>query len=166
VAELSLSQRVFQLRRPSPKLLVLYALRCLFGLVAGPFVFIPLYFKYRTLEYHFDEKGVRVSWGILFRRETYLTYGRIQDIHVTSGLFERWLGLGTVNVQTASGSIGSELSIVGLEQYLEIRDFLYSMMRGLRTDEGKPSQTKVVELLGGIRDELKGVRSALEKRDV
>ncbi len=157
-----LAQRVFRIRRPSPKLLWLYLLRSFAGLVFQPLVFLPLFFKYHTLEYHFDAKGVRMSWGILFRREVYLTYGRIQDIHVTSGLIERWLGLGTVDVQTASGSASAELSIVGLEEYLEVRDFLYSMMRGLKEGEGTP-QREMTKLLSDIRDELRGAREALEK---
>jgi uncharacterized membrane protein YdbT with pleckstrin-like domain len=157
------AERVFAIRRPSRKLLWLYLIRSLFATVAMPIVFLPLYFKYHTLQYHFDAKGVRVSWGILFRREVYLTYGRIQDIHVTAGLFERWLGLGTVEVQTASGSSSAELSIVGLEQYLEVRDFLYSVMRGLREH---PPESDVKQLLEGIRDELKKTRAALEQRRV
>ncbi len=38
-----------------------------------------------------------------------LTCARIQDIHLRRGLLERWLGIGSVQVQTASGSQTSEL---------------------------------------------------------
>jgi putative membrane protein len=61
--------------------------------VAFPFAFLPLLCRYITLRYRFDKEGVSVSHGLLWRRETYLTYARIQDIHVSRNIFERWLGL-------------------------------------------------------------------------
>ncbi len=48
------------------------------ALVGFPFVFLPLYFKFRALEYRFDDKGVSMSWGVLFKKQIYLTYRRIQ----------------------------------------------------------------------------------------
>ena len=72
---------------------------------------MPLFFKYETLKYRFDESGVSMSWGLLWRREIHLTYRRIQDIHLTRGLIQRWMGLATVAIQTASGSSGPEMSI-------------------------------------------------------
>jgi len=50
--------------------------------------------------------------GILFRREVNLTYARIQDIHLRSGLIQRWLRLANVQIQTASGSSGPELEAI------------------------------------------------------
>ena len=38
--------------------------------------------------YRFDAEGVSVSYGVLFRREAFLTYARIQDIHVRRNLLE------------------------------------------------------------------------------
>jgi putative membrane protein len=43
------------------------------ALLTGPasiFVIMPLYFKYETLRYRFDEEGMSMSWGILMRRQT------------------------------------------------------------------------------------------------
>jgi uncharacterized membrane protein YdbT with pleckstrin-like domain len=118
--------------RPHRNLLVYYAL-C--SLLLGPFFWaylIPHYFRYRTLRYHFDDEGVTMRWGILFRREISLTYARIQDIHLTSNVVERWLGLAKIQVQTASGNAGAEMVIEGLQTFEQIRNFLYSRMRGTR----------------------------------
>ncbi len=93
--------------------------------VGFPFVILPLYFKYHTLRYRFDDKGIAMTYGILFRRETYLTYRRIQDIHVTRNFVQRWLGLASVAVQTASGSSGAEMTIEGIHEPERLRDFLY-----------------------------------------
>ncbi len=71
-----------------------------------------------------------MRWGVLFQREVLLTYRRIQDIHVTRDLIQRWLGLATVSIQTASGSSSPEMKIEGILQAEELRDYLYQKMRG------------------------------------
>lgn len=176
-------QRVRSLERPDDRLLVLYLVQSLAALVFAPIAFLPLYFKYRTLRYHVDEEGISVSWGILFRREVHLTYRRIQDIHVQRNLLERWLDIGTVQIQTASGSAGAEMSLVGIRDYEAVRDFLYRRMRGLEAggsvaglergggaaaavpgERAAAADDDVVRLLHEIRDELAAARAALESR--
>ncbi|MBI3820591.1 MAG: PH domain-containing protein [Planctomycetes bacterium] len=125
--------------RPKPELLRLYLLYALFTVPAFPIVFLVLYFKYHTLKFRFDREGVGVSYGILFRREHYLTYARIQDIHLTRDLFERWLGIGSVEIQTASGGSGGDLAIVGTDQFEIIRDYLYIKMRGAHAHGTHPA---------------------------
>ena len=75
-----------------------------------------------------------MSWGILFRRETYLTYRRIQDIHLTRNLLQRWMGLATVSVQTASGSATPEMSI---ERVLAPENFVSTVYAKLGIDPDK-----------------------------
>src|SRR4051794_8833091 len=72
-----------QIARPDPSLLTYYMLVSLLAGPGFPIAFASLFFKYQTLRYHFDDEGISMSWGILFRREIYLTYRRIQDIHLT-----------------------------------------------------------------------------------
>lgn len=158
-----LEARIFALERPSNKLLLLYFIRSLAALLAAPVVFVPLYLKYISLRYQIDGEGVGASWGVFHKRQIYLNYSRIQDIHVQRSLVERWLGLGTVEIQTASGSAAAELSIVGLEEFDEIRDFLYGKMRGARgldeEESGDDSpESEALGLLREIRDELRGLR--------
>ncbi len=156
--------------RPVPALMTYYLLVAAMTLVAFPVVALVHYFKYHTLKYEFDDKGISMSWGILFRREIYLTYRRIQDIHVTRNLFHRWLGLAAVSVQTASGASGAEMTIEGVHEPERLRDYLYSQMRGARgegeddtADEDAASKhpdDEALELLRAIRDELKALHAA------
>ncbi len=118
--------------RPDKTLLRYYLLVAALSGPFFPFVILPLFFKYETLRYKFDESGISMSWGILFRREIYLTYRRIQDIHLTRGLLQRWFGLATVSIQTASGSAGPEMSIEGILEADQLRDYLYRQMRGAK----------------------------------
>jgi putative membrane protein len=157
--------------RPSPVLLKYYIVSALVStlcfLPVTLVVLLPLLFKYNTLRYRFDDEGISMAWGVLFRREINLTYRRIQDIHVTRNLFQRWMGLATVAIQTASGSATPEMSIEGILQVDELRDFLYSKMRGARGETapaGKESEPadEALELLRQIRDELAAFRSVGE----
>ena len=152
------------LTRPSKKLLTLYFVRSFVGLVFAPIVFIPLYFRWHSLTYRFDDDGVHASWGILFRREVSLTYARIQDIHLKRGLVERWLGLGSVQIQTASGGGGSDLVIEGVTEFNDVRDFLYAKMRGAHPkpkDASARVDDAAIKLLVEIRDELAAVREKI-----
>lgn len=159
------------IERPHPRLLWLYVLRSLTLLCLGPWfvvALVPFYFKYQTLRYRFDDEGVAMSWGLIWRREIYLTYARIQDIHLSRGLFERWLGLATIYVQTAAGSAGAEMSIEGIAEFDAVRDFLYARMRGAKHHEeaeAPAADDAVAKLLSEIRDEVRALGAALaEKR--
>ena len=158
--------------RPNSALLRYYIIVSLLTGPGFPFAFLPLLFKYETLKYRFDADGISMSWGILFRREVYLTYRRIQDIHLTRNIIQRWMGLATVAIQTASGSATPEMSLEGILEVEPLRDYLYSRMRGARgegvgtsgfdssTADVAPSQAPEDEslvLLREIRDALRGL---------
>lgn len=104
-----------------------------------PIALIPLWIRYATLRYKFDEEGISMCWGVLFRKEIYLTYKRIQDIHLTRNIVQRWMDLSTISVQTASGKSDAEMSIEGVLDADRLRDFLYSKMRGARDSNGHRS---------------------------
>ncbi len=160
---------------PDRSLLRYYVLT---SLLFGPFfvfALIPLYFRYHTLRYQIDEEGISMRWGILFHREVSLTYARIQDIHLSSNVVERWLGLGRVQVQTASGNAAAEMTIEGLREYQEIRDYLYSRMRGARAGAsggvatagrthaaaGASGDTELAAALRAVTAEIRALRESL-----
>ena len=177
----SQSQKIFALERPDPALWNLYIIH---ALLTGPgvlFMLPLLYFRYRTLRYRFDDEGIHMRVGILFRREVNLTYARIQDIHLRSGFIQRWLGLADIQIQTASGSAGAEMVIEGFKEFEAIRDFLYTRMRGYQKQPASPAPLthqaapelitdgadggkEMVALLLNIRDELRRTRELLEQR--
>jgi putative membrane protein len=159
---------VFAIHRPSPALMKYYVLS---SFLLGPLFFIPLlylYFRYHTMRYEFDEEGISMRWGILFRREITLTYARIQDIHLTSNLIERWLRLARIQIQTASASASAEMTLEGLHEFEMVRDFLYTRMRGVRGTSTTPSSVApsndLASALREVAKELRAVREALEKR--
>ena len=90
--------------RPDERLMKYYVIVSLLTLVAFPITLIALWIQFRTMRYRFDDEGVWRAQGLLWRREVNVAYRRIQDIHLTSGLLQRWMGLATVSIQTAAGS--------------------------------------------------------------
>ena len=159
----ALEKRVHQITRPEPALLWLYFLTSLALLCAAPIALIPLYFRYHTLWYRFEPSGVSMGSGILFRRELQLTYARMQDIHLSQNIVERWLGIGTVTVQTAGSGAGGNLTIVGVKDFNAIRDYLYAMMRGVRSEPHASSAAAdgTDAVLIEIRDALQQAAAAL-----
>ena len=159
------------LERPSPKLLTYYLLT---GMLTGPglFIAIPaLVIRYNTLRYRFEETGMRMQLGLFFRKEVVVAFRRIQDIHVSRNLIQRWLGIASVSVQTASGNAMPEIVLEGITDPDSVRDWLYERMRGakgyatampLTTVDEDPSlppklnanEGEVTELLLGIRNNL------------
>lgn len=178
---------IFALERPLPALMTCYFIRCLPALLFPPvglILLLVLYFRYSTMRYRFDDSGISMQWGILYRRQTILNYGRIQDIHLVSGFVERWLGLARIQIQTASGSSMPEMTLEGLPDHERVRDFLYSRMRGTQDIARSPRKvhpsalpeaasplsgnpTQDAELAGVLREvtsELRTIRELLQQR--
>lgn len=169
---------IFAIERPAPSLFRYYLLS---SFVLGPLFFIlliPLYFRYHTLRFRFDEEGISMRWGVLFRREINLTYARIQDIHLRSNFVERWLNLARIEVQTASGSSGAEMTLEGLLEFEAIRDYLYTRMRGSHdrrnatatipapsTGSEPEAMQELAHSLREVAAELRAVREVLDSRE-
>jgi putative membrane protein len=163
-----LGEGVLGEHKPHPNLIKYYFLE---SLLLGPLFFLyllPRSFRYRSLRYRFDEEGVSMAWGVVFHRQVSLTYGRIQDIHLQSNLIERRLGLAKVKIQTAAGSATAEMSIEGLRNYQQVRDFLYSRMRGARGmgeaesgPAGAPRTDELTLVLSEVAAQLRHLREDL-----
>jgi putative membrane protein len=171
-----LEERIRALERPDPALWKYYILAALPTLIFPPLFLVFLFLgwvRFSTLRYTFTQEGVSMRWGRLFRREIILNYARIQDIHLRSNLVERWLGLSRILVQTASGSAGAEMTIEGLKEYEEVRDFLYSKMRGVSdplesrgaapavSAAARASDAELAETLREVARELELTREAV-----
>ena len=153
-----------------------YVIVAVLTLLAFPITVTVLYIRYRTLRYRFDDEGVWRRQGLLWRREVNVSYRRIQDIHLTNGIIQRWLGLATVSIQTAAGSATPQVTIDGVIEAEALRDYLYTKMRGVRdaiqgaepTTDGQERAAPNVEsgdetlaLLGDIRDSLRRLEERL-----
>ena len=155
--------RIVAIERPRESLMTYYVLTAIAANFAFPFVFPYLYFRYHTMRYRFDTDGIHMKWGIIFRREVLLNYSRIQDIHLRSNLIERWLGLARIEIQTASGSATSNMTLEGMEDPEDMRDFLYSRMRGTREEKAGGAADPVAAVLQEVAGELREIRRLVER---
>jgi putative membrane protein len=173
---------IHQIERPHPNLWKYYILCCLMVFPLAPILLPIHWFRYHSMRYRFTAEGVSMSWGVLFRRQILLNYARIQDIHLQSNLVERWLGLGRLLIQTASGSSTAEMTIEGLQEFEAVRDFLYARMRGVKdhphpmgANAGEPSaaagstssvsgasDAELAALLREIATEVRTLRESVE----
>lgn len=159
--------------RPDERLMTYYLIVAILTFVAFPVTIVALYIKYRTLRYRFDDEGVWRRQGLLWRREVNVAYRRIQDIHLTNGLIQRWLGLATVSIQTAAGAATPVVTIEGVLEAEALRDYLYTKMRGVRDGthaaapgphgqlDPAPTGDEALALLADIRDSLRRVEARL-----
>jgi len=155
--------RIVAIERPRESLMTYYVLKAIMANVAFPFVFPYLYFRYHTMRYRFDTDGIHMKWGIIFRREVLLNYSRIQDIHLRSNLIERWLGLARIEIQTASGDASSNMTLEGMEDPEDMRDFLYSRMRGTREEKAGGAADPLAAVLLEIAGELREIRALVQR---
>jgi putative membrane protein len=155
-------ERIAAIERPREELMTWYFLKAVATTLAFPFTLLLLYFRYHTMRYRFDAEGIHMSWGIIVRHEVMLNYSRIQDIHLHSNVIERWLGLARIEIQTAAGSSGSEMTLEGLEDPEGMRNFLYSRMRGAH--DKTPAGDPLAAVLTEIAVELRAIRHAVEQR--
>jgi len=164
----SLPTHIATIERPAPPLWTYYVLQAIASNIAFPVTIVLLYFRYHTMRYRFDAEGIHMRWGIIVRREVMLNYSRIQDIQLRANFVERWLGLARIEIQTASGSSGAQMTLEGLLNFVEVRDFLYSRMRGAR-HLGETPVTAASESLAGVLTEvareLHAIRLLVEARD-
>lgn len=159
---------------PDPALLTYYLIVSLFTLIGFPIVFTLAYIRFKTLRYRFDDEGIWMGWGLLFRREITLTYRRIQDIHVNRNIFHRWLGLSTIDVQTAAGGTGPQMRIEGVREADGLRDFLYERMRGAKSsapvgaqhvETSEPEEAPAEEALALLRELRVSVNRLADRLD-
>jgi len=159
------------IERPHRKLLLYYLLTSLLLGPLFPILLVPRYFRYHTLRYQFGDLGISMRWGILFRREVHLTYPRIQDIHLRSNLIERWLGLGRLLIQTASGSSKAEMTIEGVIEFEALRDFIYERMQGVSAAAQAGATRSVTSgsaqdltvVLQDVAEEMREIRKLLQR---
>jgi uncharacterized protein len=161
--------------QPHERLLTYYFILALLSFLAFPVTMIVLYIRYRTMRFRFDREGIWKRQGLLWRHETNVAYRRIQDIHLTSGIIQRWLGLATVSIQTAGGSSTAEVTIDGVLEAEALRDYLYTKMRGVRDGAhvaapvpegagGGETPDETLALLTEIRDSLRQLETRLRGR--
>ncbi len=79
--------------------------------------------------YYITNKRVIYDYQFINKKRTSVKYSNIQDLEVNQGLFDRMVGVGTINVNT-SGSKGIELKIVDVIEPYENKKIIDDIIHG------------------------------------
>jgi len=132
-------------------------------LLTGPY--------YRSLSYEIQDDEVIVRVGIWTQSVKHVPYRTVTNLTVKRDILDRWLGIGTLNIQTAgmSGATGAEESLVGLTNVQEVYEIVATELRRFRGSmaptaagvEGEPS-VSATDTLSAILSEIRAIRRAME----
>ncbi len=133
------------------------------------FIIAPFY--YRSLEYQILEDEVIVRAGVWTKSVKHVPYRTVTNLRVKRDPFDRMLGMGTLEVQTAgrSGQTGAEESLVGLSNVQEAYETVSGALRRFRGAMA-PTQAEIeavstTEVLSALLEEVRAIRRALSERE-
>ena len=127
----------------------------------------------KNLSYIIEDERVTIYKGILSKMQQNIPYRAITDFMLHRSLYDRFLGIGSIRVQTAGQTqspTGYEGNIAGLVNWQENLEELRSRVREYRAEissasvKAKPDELSQNELLTGILNELKQIKDELKQR--
>ncbi len=140
-------------------------------LIAG-WVVVP-WFQYLwiiNLKYSVDSERLVIHKGILFKKSVSIPYSAITDFTLARSLYERWLDIGTLLVQTAGQGAqagGHEGRLEGLVEFEALHTELRTKIKGyqgnLRGADKTPSDVMESDdvVLMSILEEVKKINRKL-----
>lgn len=124
-----------------------------------------------NLKYSIEDERLVIQKGILTKKNVSIPYSAVTDFTLSRSLYERWLEIGTILVQTAGQGAqagGHEGRLEGLVDYAALSQALRNKVKVYRGDqvEDKSSGPAVTEseaqVLQSILDEVKKINRKLD----
>ncbi len=146
---------------------VLFGVIFLLWLIAVPIIKLWI----TNLSYYIDEVRITIHKGILSKIKQNVPYRAITDFQLHRSLYDRFLGIASIKLQTAGQSptaTGFEAKLSGLIDWDDLLEKLRASVKrlypSLVTQETNESIANDKDLLEKILEELKGIRNALERK--
>ena len=122
----------------------------------------------KNLSYFIEGDKIVIKKGILTKIKQNIPFRMITDFMLERTLYDRWLGIGTIKIQTAGqtqNATGYEGKLAGLINWDELHEKLRSDLTEARSSSKEISQSPEVdkEALENILIELKKISNILEK---
>ena len=78
----------------------------LFGIMGAPLIFFYIWARLTFYYYRYEltAEGFKKELGVIFKHYTTIPYDRIQNVDIHRGIFDRFLGLSSLSIQTAGAS--------------------------------------------------------------
>lgn len=136
------------------------------------FISVPIIILWiRNLRYFIEDDRITIHKGILAKIQQNIPYRAITDFMLHRSLYDRFLGIGSLRIQTAGQSqpaANYEGKLSGIENYRELHEQLQGRVKVLHpfveaagvADAAKPQSNEM--WFQQILSELKAIRRALE----
>lgn len=125
---------------------------------------------YNSLTYEVQEDEVIVRAGIVTKSVKHVPYRTVTNIKVMRDPFDRILGIGTLNIQTAgmSGQQGAEESLVGLTNvdaiYEDVAGSLRKFRSGMSPTQGSDdANASDNDVLYALLTEVREIKAAMKQ---
>jgi putative membrane protein len=122
------------------------------------------YVWYRNLSFEIAQDRVIINKGILSRIEQNIPFRKVTDFRLHRSLFDRWLGIGSIDVQTpgqSQSATGYEGRLAGLREWSALHDELLARLGEMRV-LGEEANRDVG--LAEVLEELQAIHEVLESR--
>ncbi|MFB0555729.1 MAG: PH domain-containing protein [Phycisphaerae bacterium] len=125
----------------------------------------------RNLSYLIQEDRITIHKGILTKTHQNIPYRSVTDFILQRSLYDRFLGIGSIRIQTAGQSqsaTGYEGNMAGLVEYEKLHNQLREKLRVLHPiseslTTSEPVEKSVEQMLEQMLHELKAIRKNTEK---
>lgn len=141
----------------------------LMWMIAVPLVILWV----KNLSYFLEEERITIKKGILTKVQQNIPYRAITDFLLHRSLYDRWLKIGAIRIQTAGQSrtpTGYEGQLSGLVDWDDLHQQLRAKIKKLHlVAESTTTTESVIPVTGNkkldeILAELKAIRQALERK--
>ena len=153
------------------------------AVILWPITMLVIFFKWilfvpiltiwiKNLKYVLEEDRIIIHKGILTKLQKNIPYRAITDFVLRRSLYDRFLGIASIRIQTAGqsqNSTGYEGNMAGLIGWDELHQNLRNKIKTLHPVSEALSVTEKVpatsesDVLSQILNELKAIRKAVEK---
>ncbi|MHB1295744.1 MAG: PH domain-containing protein [Anaerolineae bacterium] len=127
----------------------------------------------RTIRYALSGAEIVVKKGLLTKTEKIVPYAKVTNVELKRGIWDRLLGLGTLQIHTAgfSQQTNAEAVLSGLDDWEGVRRQVMARVHAHKTeDEARPGALEgagaipqdAAPYLRDLLDEVRGVRAALD----
>ena len=136
----------------------------LMWIIAAPIMLLWI----KNLSYFIESDKIVIKKGILTKIKQNIPFRMVTDFMLERTLYDRWLGIGSIKIQTAGqtqNATGYEGKLTGLLNWDELHEKLRSDLTEAKTSTKEISKSPKVNesALENILIELKKISSILEK---
>ena len=159
---------------------IAFVVESLFSGVAVFFGYFTARLGFEMRYYILTDRSLRIREGVVFLRESTLTFANVQNLRIRQGPIQQLFGISDVLVDTAGGAGGGKDddghklerghrgTIQGIENPAEVRDLVMDLLRKYRDaglgdpdDHAREESVESVERTREVLAEVKAIRKVL-----